>query len=319
MSDTTTSAPKNRGKKQAQETPAAPPQDEQVVRLPLSELHSFKGYPALRGVMPGNQPYQVRDDDPSMQQIAARIKERGVRQPAIVRPDPEGGYEIIAGHRRHRGSELAELPDMPAIIREMSDEEAVIELVDSNVQREDVLPSERAWAYRMRLEVEKHQGARTDLTSPKISAKFRSDDEIGKSLGISGDTLRNYASLTELLPQLLKLVDEKQIALSPAYQLAYLTKDEQMLVLDALDYSQNMPSLSQAQRLKKASQQGALTVELSRSIMSEEKKSEQDKVVLTGDKLKKYFPKSYTPQKMEETIIKLLEAWQKKRQRSQER
>ena len=219
----------------------------------------------------------------------------------------------------NRGSELAELPDMPAIIRGMSDEEAVIEMVDSNVQREDVLPSERAWAYRMRLEVEKHQGARTDLTSPKISAKFRSDDEIGKSLGISGDTLRNYASLTELLPQLLKLVDEKQIALSPAYQLAYLTKDEQMLVLDALDYSQNMPSLSQAQRLKKASQQGALTVELSRSIMSEEKKSEQDRVVLTGDKLKKYFPKSYTPQKMEETIIKLLEAWQKKRQRSQER
>lgn len=319
MSDTTTPAPKKRGKKPAQEEPAAPKQDEQVVRLPLNELHSFKGYPALRGIMPGNQPYQVRDDDPSMQQIAARIKERGVRQPAIVRPDPEGGYEIIAGHRRHRGSELAELPDMPVIIREMSDEEAVIELVDSNVQREDVLPSERAWAYRMRLEVEKHQGARTDLTSPKISAKFRSDDEIGKSLGISGDTLRNYASLTELLPPLLKQVDEKVIALSPAYQLAALPKDQQMIVLDAMEYSQNAPSLSQAQRMKKASQEGSLSVEAARSIMSEEKKSEQDKVVLTGDKLKKYFPKSYTPQKMEETIIKLLEAWQKKRQRSQER
>ena len=201
----------------------------------------------------------------------------------------------------------------------MSDEEAVIELVDSNVQREDVLPSERAWAYRMRLEVENRQGARTDLTSPQIAARFRSDDEIGKSLGISGDTLRRYASLTELLPQLLKLVDEKQIALSPAYQLASLAKDEQTLVLDAMEYSQNAPSLSQAQRLKKASQEGALTVDSARSIMSEEKKSEQDKVVLTGDKLKKYFPKSYTPQKMEQTILKLLEAWQKKRQRSQER
>lgn len=289
---------------------SAPP-EERVVRLSLGEMHPFKGYPALRGIMPGNQPYHVRDDDPSMQQIAATVKERGVRQPGIVRPDPEGGYEIIAGERRHHACELAGLEDMPVIIREMTDEEAVTELVDSNIQREDVLPSERAWAYRMRLEVEKKQGARTDLTSPQLAAKFRSDDEIGKSLGISGDTL--------LLPELLQMVDDKKIGLVPATTLSALPKDEQALVMDAMEYSQNTPSVSQAQRLKKASQEGALTPETARAVMSEEKKAEVDKVTFTTDKLRKYFPKSYTPQKMEETILKLLEAWQKKRQRSQER
>lgn len=297
---------------------SAPP-EERVVRLSLGEMHPFKGYPALRGIMPGNQPYHVRDDDPSMQQIAATVKERGVRQPGIVRPDPEGGYEIIAGERRHHACELAGLEDMPVIIREMTDEEAVTELVDSNIQREDVLPSERAWAYRMRLEVEKKQGARTDLTSPQLAAKFRSDDEIGKSLGISGDTLRRYANLTELLPELLQMVDDKKIGLVPATTLSALPKDEQALVMDAMEYSQNTPSVSQAQRLKKASQEGALTPETARAVMSEEKKAEVDKVTFTTDKLRKYFPKSYTPQKMEETILKLLEAWQKKRQRSQER
>ena len=297
---------------------SAPP-EERVVRLPLGEMHPFKGYPALRGIMPGNQPYHVRDDDPSMQQIAATVKERGVRQPGIVRPDPEGGYEIIAGERRHHACELAGLEDMPVIIREMTDEEAVTELVDSNIQREDVLPSERAWAYRMRLEVEKKQGARTDLTSPQVAAKFRSDDEIGKSLGISGDTLRRYANLTELLPALLQMVDDKKIGLVPASTLSALPKDEQALVMDAMEYSQNAPSVSQAQRLKKASQEGALTPETARAVRSEEKKAEVDKVTFTTDKLRKYFPKSYTPQKMEETILKLLEAWQKKRQRSQER
>lgn len=295
------------------------PREERVVWLPLGEMHPFKGYPALRGIMPGNQPYHVRDDDPSMLQITATVKERGVRQPGLVRPDPEGGYEIIAGERRHRASELAGVAEMPVIIREMSDEEAVTELVDSNIQREDVLPSERAWAYRMRLEVEKKQGARTDLTSPQNAAKFRSDDEIGKSLGISGDTLRRYVNLTELLPELLTMVDEKKIGLVPASTLSALPKDEQALLLDAMAYSQNTPSVSQAQRLKKASQEGALTPEVVRSIMSEEKKAEVDKVTFTTDKLRKYFPKSYTPQKMEETIIKLLEAWMKKRQRDQER
>lgn len=201
----------------------------------------------------------------------------------------------------------------------MTDEEAVTELVDSNIQREDVLPSERAWAYRMLLEVEKKQGARTDLTSPQVAAKFRSDDEIGKSLGISGDTLRRYANLTELLPELLQMVDDKKIGLVPASTLSALPKDEQALVMDAMEYSQNTPSVSQAQRLKKASQEGALTPETARAVMSEEKKAEVDKVTFTTDKLRKYFPKSYTPQKMEETILKLLEAWQKKRQRSQER
>ena len=295
------------------------PQNETVVRLPLTELHPFKGYPTLRGLMPRNQPYLVRDDDPTMIQLVARIRERGVTYPGVVRPDPEGGYEIISGQRRHRASELAGIPDMPVIIRNMTDEEAATELVDSNIQREDVLPSERAWAYRLRLEVSKHQGARTDLTSPQIAAKLRSDDEIGKSLGISGDTLRRYASLTNLVPPLMKLVDEGEIGLSTAYPLAALTHDEQRMVLDGMDYSQNMPSLSQAQRIKKLSQQKALTVEQAREILSEEKKDAQDKVTFTSDTLHKYFPRSYTPKRMQETIIKLLEAWQKKRQRSQER
>ena len=295
------------------------PQNETVVRLPLTELHPFKGYPTLRGLMPRNQPYLVRDDDPTMIQLVPRIRERGVTYPGVVRPDPEGGYEIISGQRRHRASELAGIPDMPVIIRNMTDEEAATELVDSNIQREDVLPSERAWAYRLRLEVSKHQGARTDLTSPQIAAKLRSDDEIGKSLGISGDTLRRYASLTNLVPPLMKLVDEGEIGLSTAYPLAALTHDEQRMVLDGMDYSQNMPSLSQAQRIKKLSQQKALTVEQAREILLEEKKDAQDKVTFTSDTLHKYFPRSYTPKWMQETIIKLLEAWQKKRQRSQER
>ena len=295
------------------------PQNETVVRLPLTELHPFKGYPTLGGLMPRNQPYLVRDDDPTMIQLVARIRERGVTYPGVVRPDPEGGYEIISGQRRHRASELAGIPDMPVIIRNMTDEEAATELVDSNIQREDVLPSERAWAYRLRLEVSKHQGARTDLTSPQIAAKLRSDDEIGKSLGISGDPLRRYASLTNLVPPLMKLVDEGEIGLSTAYPLAALTHDEQRMVLDGMDYSQNMPSLSQAQRIKKLSQQKALTVEQAREILLEEKKDAQDKVTFTSDTLHKYFPRSYTPKRMQETIIKLLEAWQKKRQRSQER
>ena len=295
------------------------PQNETVVRLPLTELHPFKGYPTLRGLMPRNQPYLVRDDDPTMIQLVARVKERGVTYPGVVRPDPEGGYEIIAGQRRHRASELAGIPDMPVIIRNMTDEEAATELVDSNIQREDVLPSERAWAYRLRLEVAKHQGARTDLTSPQIAAKLRSDDEIGKSLGISGDTLRRYASLTNLVPPLMKLVDEGEIGLSTAYPLAALTHDEQRMVLDGMDYSQNMPSLSQAQRIKKLSQQKTLTVEQAREILSEEKKEEMEKVTLTADTLRKYFPRSYTPKRMQDTIIRLLEAWQKNRQRTRGR
>ncbi|WP_242961101.1 ParB/RepB/Spo0J family partition protein [Flavonifractor sp. An91] len=294
-------------------------QNETVVRLPLTDLHPFKGYPTLRGVMPRNQPYLVRDDDPTMIQLVARIKERGVTYPGVVRPDPEGGYEIISGQRRHRASELAGIPDMPVIVRDLDDEEAVTEMIDSNVNREDVLPSERAWAYRMRLEVEKRRAGRPEKNSPKISANFRSDDEVGKSLGISGDTLRNYIQLTELRQELMDKVDAQEIGLSIAYQIAALTKDEQVLLLDAMEYSLNTPSLSQAQRLKKASKEGTLSLEIMRSVLSEEKKAETEKVSFPMDTIRKYFPRSYTPKRMQETIIKLLEAWQKKRQRSQER
>ena len=294
-------------------------QNETVVRLPLTDLHPFKGYPALRGIMPRNQPYLVRDDDPTMIQLVARVKERGVTYPGVVRPDPEGGYEIIAGQRRHRASELAGIPDMPVIVRDLDDEEAVTEMIDSNVNREDVLPSERAWAYRMRLEVEKRRAGRPEKNSPKISANFRSDDEVGKSLGISGDTLRNYIQLTELRQELMDKVDAQEIGLSIAYQIAALTNDEQVLLLDAMEYSLNTPSLSQAQRLKKASKEGTLSLEIMRSVLSEEKKAETEKVSFPMDTIRKYFPRSYTPKRMQETIIKLLEAWQKKRQRSQER
>ncbi len=295
-------------------------QDERVVRLPLSEVHYFKGYPAMQSEIPfTGQPFRVRDDDPKMLETLESVKRRGVRTPGLARPDPEGGYEIISGHRRHRASELAGLPDMPFIVREMSDEEAVIELVDANIQREDVLPSEKAWAYRMKLEAVKCQGTRTDLTSPQVAAKFRSDDEIAKSMGISGDTLQRYIRCTELVPELLSMVDEKKIALTPAYELSFLKKEEQTLLLDAMDSEQATPSLSQAQRLKKFSQEGTLSVDVMRAIMSEEKKSELDKVTLPSEKLRKYFPKSYTPQQMEATIFKLLEQWQKRRQRDQER
>ena len=293
--------------------------EEKITRLLLTELHPFKGYPALRGIMPRNQPYLVRDDDPTMIQLVARIKERGVTYPGVVRPDPEGGYEIISGQRRHRASELAGIPDMPVIVRDLDDEEAVTEMIDSNVNREDVLPSERAWAYRLRLEVSRHQGARTDLTSPHDAAKFRSDDEIGKSLGISGDTLRRFAALTELIAPLLDMVDNRQLGVTPAAVLSALARDEQALVLDVMEYAQNTPSVSQAQRLKKASQEGKLTTELARAVLSEEKKAEAEKVSFPLNAIRKYFPRSYTPQRMQETILKLLEAWQKKRQRSQER
>ncbi|MGI6025503.1 MAG: ParB/RepB/Spo0J family partition protein [Candidatus Scatomorpha sp.] len=241
---------------------------EQVVQISLAELHPFKGY----GSMPRGQPYQVRDDDPVMQQIAATVRERGVRQPGLVRPDPEGGYEIVAGHRRFRACELVGLDTMPVIVRGMSDEEAVAELVCSNIQRENVLPSERAWAYKMYLEAAKRQGARTDLTSPQIAAKFRSDDEVAKTLGISGDTLRRVASLTALVPALLDMVDNRQIGVSTAYELTALRPDEQTMLLDAMDSEQATPSLSQAQRLKQFSQRGELDAAVMRAIMSEEKK-----------------------------------------------
>lgn len=293
---------------------------EKVVRVPLSELHYFKGYPAMQTEIPfTGQPYRVKDDDPKMLETLESVTKRGVRTPALVRPDPDGGYEIISGHRRHRASELAGLMDMPVIIREMTDEEAVIELVDANIQREDVLPSEKAWAYRMKLEAIKRQGERTDLTSSQVGMKLQTLEIVGKEAGDSRNQVHRYIRLTELISELLSMVDEKKIALNPAYELSFLKKDEQTMLLDAMDSEQATPSLSQAQRLKKFSQEGRLSEDSMLAIMSEEKKGDLDKVTFTGDKLRKYFPKSYTPQQMEQTILKLLEQWQKKRQREQER
>ena len=286
---------------------------EQVVQISLAELHPFKGY----GSMPRGQPYQVRDEDPVMQQIAATVRERGVRQPGLVRPDPKGGYEIVSGHRRFRACELAGIDTMPVIVRNLSNEEAVAELVQSNIQRENVLPSERAWAYKMYLEAAKKSAGRPAKNSPQIAANLRSDDEVAKTLGISGDTLRRVASLTVLVPALLDMVDDKQIGVSTAYELTALKADEQDMLLDAIDSEQATPSLSQAQRLKQFSQRGELDAAVMRAIMSEEKK-EVERITLKGDMLRKYFPASYTPKRMEETIIKLLEQWQKQQKRRRE-
>lgn len=282
-------------------------QEETVISIPLAELRPFKDHP-----------FKVRDDD-AMTETAESVKEYGVLAPAIVRPHPDGGYELVAGHRRKRACELAGLDTMPVIVRNLEDDAAIITMVDSNLQRENILPSERAQAYKMKLEAIKRQGKRTDLTSPNNSAKFRSDDEVGKQMGISGDTLRNYISISELVPELQQMVDEGKIALTPAYKLASLKPEEQEMLLTTIEYEQATPNVSQAQRLKEQSQKGTLTEDSVLSIMSEEKKGDMDKVVLPADTLRKYFPKSYTPLRMQETIIKLLEQWQKKRQRQQER
>ena len=283
-------------------------QREKVVEIPLSELHPFKGHP-----------FKVKDDE-AMMETADSIKQYGVLVPAIARPDPEGGYELVAGHRRHRASELAEKETMPVIVRDLDDDAATIIMVDSNLQRESLLPSERAFAYKMKLEAVKHQGARTDLTSRQLGEKSQTSiQKVADQAGESQRQVQRYIRLTELIPELMDMVDEKKIALNPAYELSFLKKDEQVDLLDAMDSEQATPSLSQAQRLKKYSQEGHLTLDMMRVIMGEEKKSDLDRVTFTSDTLRKYFPKSYTPQRMQETIIKLLEAWQKKRQRDQER
>ena len=278
-----------------------------VYRMPISDLHPH----------PLN-PYGIRNDPPMVDLIES-VQKSGVLVPAIARPLPEGGYQLISGHRRRYASELAGLDYMPTIISKLTDDEAIILLVDSNIQREDILPSERAKAYKLKMEALKRQGSRSDLTSPKNSAKFRSDDEIGENAGISGDTVRNYISLNDLTPKLLQMVDEKKIALSPAYQLSHLTEDEQELLLDTIESEQATPSLSQALRMKKLSQERALNEDSMLAIMCEQKKPVKADVTLSGDKLRKYFPKSYTPLQMETVIFKLLEAWQKKRQRDQSR
>lgn len=283
---------------------------EKIRDIPLSELHPFK-----------NHPFHVRDDE-TMMETADSVRQYGVLVPAIARPDPNGGYELVSGHRRHRASELAGMETMPVIVRELDDDAAVLVMVDSNLQRENILPSERAFAYKMKLEAMKHQGTRTDLTCAQVGHKLdgkKSRDILAEQVGQSKNQVQRYIRLTELVPNLLNMVDERKIALNPAYELSFLKKEEQEQLLDAMDSEQATPSLSQAQRLKKFSQEGHLTPDVMCAIMSEEKKSEWDRVTLTSETLRKYFPKSYTPKKMQETIVKLLEAWQRQRQREQER
>ena len=282
-------------------------QREQVQQIPIGELFPFK-----------NHPFKVLDDD-SMSDTVESVKQYGVLSPLIARPRPKGGYEIISGHRRQHAAELAGLETLPVIVREMSDDAAVILMVDSNLQREHILPSERAFAYKMKLDAIKNQGARSDLTSPQVASKFRSDDEVAKGQGISGDTVRRFIRLTNLIPELLDMVDNKTVSFNPAVELSYLSPEQQQEVIRAMDDTQNFPSVSQAKRIKKLAQDGTFTTETVVAIMGEEKKSELDTVTIKNDTLKKYFPRSYTPKQMEDTIIKLLEQWQKKRQRSEER
>ncbi len=281
-------------------------QRERVQEIPLDQLKPFK-----------NHPFKVRDDQ-RMLDTADSIREYGVLVPAIARPDPNGGYELISGHRRKRGCEMAGLQTMPVIIRDLDDDAAVLVMVDSNIQREELLPSERAFAYKMKLEALKHQGARSDLTSRQVVGKLEMADVVGQNAGESGRQVQRYIRLTELIPELLDMVDERKLAFNPAVEVSYLKRDEQRMLLEAMDAEQTTPSLSQAQRIKKFSQEGRLTEEAMSAIMSEEKKSEMDKVTLRSDTLYKYFPKSYTPKQMEQTIIRLLDVW-KQRQKNQER
>ena len=282
-------------------------QREQVQQIPIDALHPFT-----------NHPFKVLDDE-AMTRTVESIAQYGVLAPLIARPRPEGGYEIISGHRRQYAAKLAGLDTLPVIVRQMSDDAAVILMVDSNLQREHILPSERAFAYKMKLKALKNQGARSDLTSPQVAAKFRSDDAVAKDQGISGDTVRRYIRLTNLIPELLGMVDEKKISFNPAVELSYLDESQQRDFLEAMDGTQNAPSVSQAQQLKKMAQCGEFTYEKAFDILGQEKKSEQDTVTIKNDILRKYFPRSYTPRQMEEKIIQLLDAWQKKQQRRNER
>ena len=282
-------------------------QREKVQNIPLRELHPFR-----------NHPFKVKDDA-AMQDTVDSVREHGVLVPAIARPDPDGGYELIAGHRRHHASELAGKETMPVIIRDLDDDTATIIMVDSNLQREELLPSERAFAYKMKLEAIRHQGKRQELTSSQVGMKLQALDIVGQQAGDSRNQVHHFIRLTELIPELLDMVDERKIAFNPAVELSYLKKEEQTLLLEAMDSEQATPSLSQAQRLKKFSQQKMLSLDVMRAVMSEEKKTDLDRVTLKNETLRRYFPKSYTPKQMEDTIIKLLEGWYKKRQLSQER
>ena len=284
---------------------------EKVIDIPLTELHPFK-----------NHPFKVTDDE-SMLETAESITKHGVLVPVIARPREEGGYELISGHRRKRASELAGKETLPAIVRDLDDDAATIIMVDSNIQRENILPSERAFAYKLKLEAMKRQAGRPSKENggqldPHFQ-KGKSRDILAEQMGESAKQIQRFIRLTELVPELLDMVDAKKIAFNPAVELSFLMPHEQVQLLEAMEIEQATPSLSQAQRLKKYSQESKLTFDVMTAIMSEDKKGELDKVTLTGEKLKKYFPKSYTPQQMEETIIKLLEGWSRKRQQSQER
>ena len=282
-------------------------QREKVVEIPLSELHPFKDHP-----------FKVKDDE-SMMDTAESIRQYGVLVPAIARPDPNGGYELIAGHRRHHASEIAGKDTMPVIVRDLDDDAATIIMVDSNLQREELLPSERAFAYKMKLDAIKHQGFRSDLTSAQVGPKLTAAEKIAENSPDSKSQIKRFIRLTELIPPLLDMVDEKKIALSPAYELSFLKPQEQAWLVETMDYEQATPSLSQAQRMKRFSQEGKLTEDMVLAVMSEVKIEELDKVTFSSETLRQYFPKSYTPQRMQETIIKLLEQWQRKRQQQQER
>lgn len=282
-------------------------QREQVQQIPIGELFPFK-----------NHPFKVLDDD-SMSDTVESVKQYGVLSPLIARPRPKGGYEIISGHRRQHAAELAGLETLPVIVRQMDDDAAIILMVDSNLQREHILPSERAFAYKMKLDAMKNQGTRSDLTSTQVVSKLRSNEKLGAENNQSRETVRRFIRLTNLIPELLDMVDNKTVSFNPAVELSYLSPEQQQEVIRAMDDTQNFPSVSQAKRIKKLAQDGTFTTETIVAIMGEEKKSELDTVTIKNDTLRKYFPRSYTPKQMEDTIIKLLEQWQKKRQRSEER
>ena len=282
-------------------------QREQVQQIPIGELFPFK-----------NHPFKVLDDE-SMQRTVESVEQYGVLSPLIARPRPEGGYEIISGHRRQHAAQLAGLDTLPVIVRQMDDDAAVLLMVDSNLQRESILPSERAFAYKMKLEALKNQGARSDLTSTQLVSKLRSNEQLGAENNQSRETVRRFIRLTNLVPELLDMVDEKKIAFNPAVELSYLDESQQRDFLEAMNDTQNAPSLSQAQRLKRLAQEGHFSYDVAFAVMGEEKKDELDKVVIKNDTLRKYFPRSFTPKQMEDTIIKLLDQWQRKQQRQNER
>ena len=282
-------------------------QREQVQQISIGELFPFK-----------NHPFKVLDDE-SMQRTVESVEQYGVLSPLIARPRPEGGYEIISGHRRQHAAQLAGLDTLPVIVRNMDDDAAVLLMVDSNLQRENILPSERAFAYKMKLEALKNQGARSDLTSTQVVSKLRSNEQLGAENNQSRETVRRFIRLTNLIPELLDMVDEKKIAFNPAVELSYLDESQQRDFLEAMNDTQNAPSLSQAQRLKKLAQDGHFSYDVAFAIMGEEKKSELDTVTIKNDTLRKYFPRNYTPKQMEDVIIKLLDQWQRKQQRQNER